>query len=220
MKRAAANVRTTIAIIVMMLIITACSQADSEPVVEAVDEQAVTITPVALFEGDERKYEPFFGYMTGAVKIDYTGNKQVMELGREIWRDGEKAEELGGSAIFFDEEQMKEGYHGEIIINMKERVMKDKKSELDIIMSMNGNTGSTTMSYSMPWDPALTAKAIIGNPTATYKADSAVPIWGIQATSTGAIYPSDLTPEYLARTEYALIFTVRFQDRSEFDSAQ
>jgi hypothetical protein len=219
MRRTAANVRITLAIVVILMI-TACSIADSEPVVEAVGEQVVTIAPIALFEGDERKYEPFFGYMTGAVKIDYTGNEQVMELGREIWRDGKKVEELGGSAIFFDEEQMKDGYHGEIIINMKERTIKDKDHELDIIVSMNSNTNDSTMSYSMPWDPELTAKALIGyHEPITYPLGQAVPIWGIQATSTNAIHPTDFTPDYLSRTEYALIFTVRFLDRSDYDSA-
>ncbi len=220
MKQASANLRITIAI-VMLLLITACSQAITGPAVETVGEQNVTITPVVLFEGDERKYEPFFGYMTGAVTIDYTGNKRIMELGSEIWRDGKKVEELGGSAIFFDEEQLKDGYRGELIINMKERMMKDKKSELDIMMSMNANTGSNTMSYSMPWDPAFSGKSIIvHNDSVNYTADQAVPIWGIQATSNGEIQPTDFTPEYLARTEYALIFTVRFLDQSEFDSSQ
>ncbi len=220
MKRVIGNVMMALAIVVL-LTMTACSNVNTEPTIEAVDEQTVTIAPIALFEGEERKYEPFFGYMTGAVKIDYTGNKRIMELGSEIWRDGKKAEELGGSAIFFDEEQMKDGYHGELIINMKERVMKNKEAELDIIMSMNANTGSNTVSYPISWDPSLTAKSIIAhNDSATYSADEAVPVWGIQAASTGAIHPTDFTPEYLARTEYALIFTIRFLDQSEFDSSQ
>lgn len=207
-------------ILIVLSALTACSNTAAPNDESPVGQNEVRIAPVALFEGEDKKYEPFFGYMTGAAKIDYNGNKQVMELGIEVYRNGEKAEELGGGAIFFDEEQMKDGYHGEIIINMKERVMKDKTVELDVMMSMNGNTGSSTVSYPIPWDPALRAKSNIGQPTTTYSADRAVPIWGIQATSTGEIHPTDFTPEYLARTEYALIFTVHFLDQSEFDSSQ
>jgi hypothetical protein len=209
-----------VVVILALMALTACSNTVAPEEELPVGQNEVRVAPMALFEGEEKKYEPFFGFMTGAVRVDYAGNKQVMELGSEIWHDGKKTEELGGGAIFFDEDQMKGGYHGEVIINMKERVMPDKTVELDVMMSMNGNTGSSTVSYPIAWDPALKAKSIIGNPTTTYTVDSAVPIWGIQATSTGTIRPTDFSPENLAHTEYALIFTVRFLDRSEFDSSK
>jgi len=215
MKRVSMAARMSV-MVLMLLAIAACTSTEPGERIEPVDEQSVRITPVALFEGEEQKYQPFLGYMTGAVAIDYSGSNQVMELKQEIWRNGAKDEEVGGSAIFFDEEEMKNGYHGEIIINMKERVQEGRKPELDMMVSM---VGQSTSAYAIPWDPKLTGKSLIAHhESMTYPVDQAIPIWGIQATSTGELHTTDFTPDSLARTEYALIFTVQFLTMEEHSS--
>jgi len=205
-----------VALIYLVLTAAACSNTGEEPLVEPASDHEVRITPVALFEGEEQKYQPFLGYMTGAVKIDYSGHNTVLELKQEVWRNGVKEEEVGGSAIFFDEEEMKDGYHGEIIINMKERSQKGKKPELDVTVSM---VGQSTSAYAIPWDPKLTGKSIIAhNEPNNYPVGQAVPVWGIQATSTGMLHMVDFTPESLSRTEYALIYTVEFLTLEEHNN--
>ncbi|MUT65636.1 hypothetical protein [Paenibacillus sp. NEAU-GSW1] len=53
---------------------------------------------------------------------------------------------------------------------------------------------------------------ILDDEARTFKPDGEVHVWGFQATSTNSIYTLDFSPESLSKLEYAIMFTLRFEE--------
>ncbi|WP_149466330.1 hypothetical protein [Paenibacillus antarcticus] len=59
----------------------------------------------------------------------------------------------------------------------------------------------------------MTAWSLIYNhEPRTFIAEKSVYVWGMQATSTNQIQTADLSQESLSRLEWAIIFTLQFED--------
>ncbi len=48
------------------------------------------VKPVNVFEGDAKKFQPFMGPMSGAVKLNYKGDQKSIRATAEIWENGVK----------------------------------------------------------------------------------------------------------------------------------
>jgi|GEM_PF-6913155 len=67
---------------------------------------------------------------------------------------------------------------------------------------------------SFPWDKKYTSLGLLSEfEPRTFHKDDAVPVWGMQATSTNTIQTADLSPESLSRLEAAILFTLRIEDQ-------
>ena len=75
-------------IVIIMLFLIGCSNESSTEKVPS----TITLTPLTLFENDEKKYEPFLGPMSGAFKLTYKGDRPNANLNVASWKKGEIVE--------------------------------------------------------------------------------------------------------------------------------
>ncbi|HTG69467.1 MAG TPA: hypothetical protein VL921_09440 [Candidatus Udaeobacter sp.] len=173
----------------------------------------ITLTPVDVFKGDGAKFQPFLGAMSGAFKLRYEGKKPNAKLDIDIWKNGEKAASSGSIGDLFFSSDVRESYEVEVIISI-ETVSIEGQDEFNTIkVGIIQDSGSTLATFTIPWDKQLTTRGLIyNNEPRTFIAGESVYVWGIQATSTNEIHTADFSPESLSRLEWALIFTLRFED--------
>lgn len=173
----------------------------------------ITLTPVDVFKGDGAKFQPFLGAMSGAFKLSYEGNKPNAKLDIDIWQNGKKVASAGSIGDLFFSSDVRESQEVEVIISIDTVSIEGQDEFSTIKVGTIHDSGSSLATFTIPWDKQLTTRGLIyNNEPRTFIADKSVYIWGMQATSTNGIHTAGLSPESLSRLEWALIFTLRFED--------
>lgn len=173
----------------------------------------ITQTSVELFKGDGAKFQPFLGPMSGAFKLSYEGNKPNAIMDIDIWQNGKKVASAGSIGDLFFHSDAKMSREVEVIISIDTFFIEGQDTFNTIKVSTKNDSGSSTATFTIPWDKKLTARGLIyHSESRTFTADEPVYLWGMQATSNNVISAADLSPESLSGLERALIFTLRFED--------
>lgn len=179
----------------------------------AAEARTVTITPVDLFKGDGKKFQPFLGLMSGAFKVQYEGAKHNAALDIELWKDGKKASLAGSLSDLFLNAKDTDQREIELIISIDTVTSASSNQEQFTtikVATMRGD-GSSLATFTIPWDKKLSTRGLI-QPSEPRSLTDAAPIyvWGMQATSNDMIHTADFSPDSLSSLEYGLLFTLRF----------
>lgn len=174
----------------------------------------IKLTPVDLFQGEAAKFKLFLGPMSGAFKLEYEGSKPNASLDIDIWKNGQKVDSAGSIGdLFSSSVEQKSSSEVEVIISV-DTVSIERQSEFSTIkVSTVDHSGSSLSTFTIPWDKKLAARSLIQNTRPqSFTADQTAHVFGMQATSANEIHAADLSPESLSKTEWALVFTLRFDD--------
>lgn len=198
----------------LVFIISGCTSLfeSDTPVIEQSEKPTeITLTPVDLFEGDAAKFKLFLGSMSGAFKLRYEGNKPTVKLDIDIWRNGKKVSSSGSIGdLFFGS---KESHEVEVIISVDTTSIKGTGEFFEVKVNAINDSGSSLTTFTFPWDKKLTTQGLIDNTEPfTFNTDESVHVWGMQATSNNVMRVADFSPESLSGLEWALIFTLNFED--------
>ncbi|MBW7454577.1 hypothetical protein ACFOLF_21455 [Paenibacillus sepulcri] len=198
---------------ILALSISGCAQGVEAETPEPTGPAELTMTPVDLFKGDGAKFQPFLGYMSGAFKLRYEGNKPHAKLDIDIWKNGRIAASAGSIGdLFFSSDARKSG-EIEVIISIDNVSIEGQDEFSTIKVGTLYDSGSGLVTYTIPREKQLTARGLIfNNEPRTFIAGEPVHLWGMQASSNNAIQSADLSPESLSKLEWALIFTLRYED--------
>ncbi|MBO7744510.1 hypothetical protein I8J29_09905 [Paenibacillus sp. MWE-103] len=175
----------------------------------------MTLTPVDAFEGDAAKLKLFLGPMTGAFTLGYTGSKPKADLDIDIWKNGRKADSAGSIEDVFYNPNPEKRKEAELIISVTtDTAPGDGRNMFGTIKICTiHDSGSSLATFTIPWEEKLTARGLMqGAGTSSFTDDQPVYVFGMQATSTNIIRTADLSPESLRNTEWALVFTLRFEE--------
>ncbi|WP_314587680.1 hypothetical protein [Paenibacillus terrigena] len=193
-------------VLIIMILLTGCASDSGKN-----GPTTITLTPVDMFSGNAAKLKPFLGTMSGAFKLRYEGKRPNASLDIDLWKDGKKAASSGSIGdLFFSPNE--EDNEMEVMISMDTDYYASEGQEKMIKVKVA--TGSSLMTFTIPWDKKHTALGLLSeHELRTFHKDDAVPVWGMQATSTNTIQTADLSPESLRRLEAAILFTLRIEDQ-------
>jgi hypothetical protein len=171
----------------------------------------ITLTPIDLFKGDGAKFRHFLGSMSGAFKLHYEGTKPNAKLDIDIWQHGKKVASSGSIGdLFFSSDESREV---EVIMSIDKISIEGYDEFNTIKVGTIHDTGSSLGNFTIPWDEKLTTRGLIYHQEPlTFIANNSVYVWGMQATSTNEIRTADFSSESLNKLEWAIIFTLRFED--------
>ena len=196
-------------VLIIMIILTGCASDSGKN-----GPTTITLTPVDMFNGSAAKLKPFLGIMSGAFKLRYEGKRPNASLDIDLWKDGKKASSSGSIGdLFFSPNE--EDNEMEVMISMDTDyyASEGQEKKIKVKVGITRATGSSLMTFTIPWDKKYTALGLLSeHEPRTFHKDDAVPVWGMQATSTNTIRTADLSPESLNRLEAAILFTLRIED--------
>ncbi len=207
------KISSIVACIIMIVLLTSgCTQLFETATPDLdYDNTKIVLTPIDLFDGDAAKFKLFLGSMTGAFKLRYEGKKPNIKLNIDLWKNGEKADSYGSVGdLFFSSE---EGNDVEVIISIDTIGLEGSEEFKMIKVGTIHDTGSGVGKFTIPWDKKMNLSGLIHyNEPITFPANGDVPVWGMQATSTNSIRTADFSSESLGSLEWAIIFTLSFED--------
>ncbi|MCM3782415.1 hypothetical protein M3231_05485 [Neobacillus mesonae] len=209
--------RFRICLFLFLLVLTGCLNGNEETIVPEIPEPiGLVLTPIDLSQGESAKFRPFLGMMSGSFKLEYKGSKPNARLDMDIWENGRRVDTNGSIGdLFFDSGEQKSD-EIELIISV-DTVHIEEQREMNIIkINRVSDSGTSLSTFSFPWNKELTTRGLIETmEPLSFTADQAVHVFGVQATSTNSIRTADLSEESLSQTEWALIFTLRFDEPTE-----
>lgn len=209
------EMRIIASILIMLFFLTGCSAESTEtPSGNKPDPVTMKLTPVELFKGDTAKFKLFLGSMSGAFKLTYEGKKPNASLDIDIWKDGRKADSLGSIGdLFYSTEESKSGHEVEVIISIDTVSLEGKDDYSTVKVCTVDQQGSSLSTFTIPWEKGLKGRGLIESAEPlSFTADRPVHVFGMQATSSNEIIMADLSPESLSQTEWALVFTLQFEE--------
>ena len=199
-------------ILIIVVILCACSKDVSNQSETAITKQvegpSLHVEPIDLFAGEARKFQPFLGTMSGAVKLKYDGNKDDITATIELWENGTKTKTYSSiSTAMQDSHEKTKDYEGEFIASIKTVSIEGSKPLYEITSAFaNKNGTSSTVTY-IDRDSRLNGSNTIQlNQTLDVAENEAVSVWGMQATDKNEWETVDFTPERLKTARWALIF--------------
>ncbi|WP_310500177.1 hypothetical protein [Paenibacillus qinlingensis] len=197
----------------LALWIASCTGVESKPSVRASE---ITLTPVDLFKGEGAKFRPFLGAWSGAFKLSYKGMNPHATLDIDLWQNGQKVKTIGSIGDMFYSSEARNRDALEVIISMDKVTIDAQAAMSTIKVGTRRDSGTNTYVFTVPWDGKLTGTGLIleSRDPRTLRTNEPAHVWGMHATSTNEIRTLDFTPEALSRIEWAIIFTLRF-DESE-----
>ncbi len=216
-----AGLRKTIGAVFMIALVgallTGClSKHDTQAALHSDQPAKFTLAPVELFQGDEAKYQPFLGNMTGAFTLRYDGSKPNVALDIDVWQHGKKASGAGSVGdLFFSLDQQNNRGEVEVILSVETMSGTEGQDDYDRVkVGVFHDSGSSLATFTVPHSKKLTGRGLMAGQLArTFTvADLPAPVWGIQATSTNQMRAADLSEESLSRLEWGLIFTLRLEE--------
>ncbi|RXZ79539.1 hypothetical protein EBB07_22690 [Paenibacillaceae bacterium] len=203
--------RLIASVVILLLALTGCVSESAKSIPEKDGASEITLTSVDLSKGEGAKFLPFIGAMSGAFKLSYEGDKPQANLDVEIWKNGKKADSSGSIGDLFLGSGNEASKEIEVII-----AIESQGDVNQIKVNVINDSGSSLVTFTVPVDKALQARGLIhSNELRTFTADGPVNVWGMQATSTNQIHTLDLSPESLSKVEWAIIFTLRFDEEAQ-----
>lgn len=198
-------------IIIFTIILSGCFSSDSNK------QDRLQVKTVELFAGDAKKFQPFLGATSGAIKLNYTGSKQAIRADLEIWENGAKKETMSSfmGALISESTHGDRVFDGEFIIAVKQQndIDNANKTRFKITSAFIQQSGSVSSDTEITADLALTSTMTIdlGSQAQEFSEDEEIAIWGLQA-SEGSMQTVDLTPGMLKRVSWAMVVKISLQD--------
>ncbi|NBD27400.1 hypothetical protein [Paenibacillus glycinis] len=201
-------------LLILLLLVIGCSSGTQATAPGGKPRPAqMKLTPIDLFEGDAAKFKLFLGPMTGAFQLAYEGDKPNVSLDIDIWKNGRKVSAAGAMGdLFYYPGEQKGSHEVELVISIDAVTIEGKNRFSTIKVGIVGQAGSSLSTFTIPWDEKLTARGLLQDAEPrSFTADRPVHVFGMQATSSNGIQTADFSPESLGQTEWALVFTLRFE---------
>ncbi|CAM3485727.1 hypothetical protein PALU110988_25060 [Paenibacillus lupini] len=223
--------RLTICLFIILLVISGCTNESNQTVTNnkpgtseenkvtedttKVKENKITLTPVDVFSGDAAIFKPFLGTMSGAFKLSYEGSEPNVWLDLDVWENGKKVATKGsiGQLLYSSEENPSSG-EVEVIMSV-DTVPIEGNDEIRLIKVnvVHDKGNSSLATTTIPWDSKLTLQGLLQhNEKKSFTAVETVYAFGVQASSANSMSTAELTSESLSKTEWALVFTLRYQN--------
>ncbi|WP_139997561.1 hypothetical protein [Paenibacillus paridis] len=203
--------QTVCSVLILLVIVSGCSAASSE------ERGVLSIKSFELFEGGDKRYQPFLGSMSGAVKLSYKGTKSNVRVSMEVWENGalkEPAQSSLSSAI----QQSQNGdrvMDGELVVSVKQQADEttSKQTKYNVTVALNDQGGTTSSEYEVAADFAGNASMpiVLGKDELTIDETEEVAVWGMQASENG-MQTVSLTQEMLKQVKWAVIFKISLSD--------
>lgn len=199
-------------LVVLAVAITACSKLDSN------NEGTMEVKPYDLFGGDSKKFQPFLGLMSGAIKLDYKGDKKSIRANVEVWENGKKKETT--QSIGALNQVTKNGdyvFNGEFIVSVKKQqeTMNNNKTRFTVSSAFIDRGGSTTSTdFQIEADTELVSSMpiVLNNKGKSFSGNEEIAVWGMQASDQNDMQTVDLTPEMLKKVRWAIIVKISLAD--------
>ncbi|MET3545614.1 hypothetical protein ABID47_002225 [Paenibacillus favisporus] len=202
-------------ILIICFVLTGCfaeSKETTSPEKES-SPAKIELVPVDLFKGEAAKFQPFLGPMSGAFKLKYEGSKPNANLDIDIWKDGRRVDSLGWIGDVFYSPDEEKNNEIEVIISIDTVFMGEKDESAVIKVGIVNRSGTDLTTFQIPWDKKLAARGLIQDAEPrSFTPDQAVHVFGMQATSSNTMRTSDLSTESLSQTEWALVFSLQFEE--------
>lgn len=203
--------QTVCSVIILLVIVSGCSGASSE------ERGVLNVKSFELFEGDAKRYQPFLGSMSGAVKLNYKGTKSNVRVSMEVWENGalkEPAQSSLSSAI----QQSQNGdrvMDGELIVSVKQQADETtpQKTQYSMTVALNDQGGTSSTEYEVTADFAANSSMpiVLGKDELTIDETEEIAVWGMQASENG-MQTVSLTQEMLKHVKWAVIFKISLSD--------
>jgi hypothetical protein len=199
-------------ILIIAVMLCACSKDVSNQSETAITKQvegtALHVEPIDLFAGEARKFQPFLGTMSGAVKLKYGGNKNDISAKIELWENGTKTKTYSSIGTSMQDSQDKtKDYEGEFIVSIKTVSIEGSKPLYEITTAFADKNGTASSITYIDRDIRNTGSNTIQlNKSLDVSENDEVAVWGMQATDKNEWETIDLTPERLKNAKWALIF--------------
>lgn len=206
----------TVILLIAALLAGGCSDTDTDEAEADRNGEGrtmVTMTPVELFEGDSKKFEPFLGAMSRSYKLRYEGDKPNAHLELAVWKNG-KRDPLGSVGDLFFSADGEGSREIEVLISEPTASTgNDESPMMTVKAGVFHDSGSGVTTFTIPEDMRKTRGLLaLPNQASTFPAEGTVYLWGMHATSSNAIRTSELSPESVEKLEWALVAAVRFED--------
>lgn len=173
----------------------------------------VTIMPSDLFEGSLKKLEPHLNLTSGCVKVDYKGDKKVIGVKYEIWKEGELFDsnnDVLSSAI-------KDGFNGDISFSVEE-VRNDEHQVESLLLNsvISSDVGYSKSSLYIDSYPSYSGRGDADLQEEIKVSDTEeIIIWGIAANDGKHSSYQDIN-KTLKKADWALVMKVFFIDDYEY----
>lgn len=198
-------------ILIIAAMLCACSKDVSNQPETAITKQvegtALRVEPIDLFAGEARKFQPFLGTMSGAVKLKSGGNKNDISAKIELWENGTKTKTYSSIGTSMQDSQDKtKDYEGEFIASIKTVSIEGSKPLYEITTAFANKNGTASSITYIDRDIRNTGSNTIQLNKSLDVSENEVAVWGMQATDKNEWETIDLTPERLKNAKWALIF--------------
>jgi hypothetical protein len=177
-------------------------------ITKQVEGTALHVESIDLFAGEARKFQPFLGTMSGAVKYKYGGNKNNISSKIELWENGTKTKTYNSNGTSLQDSQDKtKNYEGEFIASIKTVSIEGSKPLYEITTAFADKNGTSSGITYIDRDIRNTGSNTIQLiKSLDVSENDEVAVWGMQSTDKNDWETIDLTPERLKNAKWALIF--------------
>ncbi|RNB84438.1 hypothetical protein EDM56_20175 [Brevibacillus fluminis] len=171
--------------------------------------------PEQLFTGEEKKYQPFVGSMSGGVKFTYSGNKNTIGVDVELWENGKKQQTLVSTESPLDRpsEKSKGMYNGEFIAAVSGIKTEGDQQRYDIKFTLTDEQGTVTNEFSAEKHPSFQLSSLMAlQGPAQAGEDTGLAVWGFQATDEHSLSSTGSILEDVRKAKYAIVFRIVVKD--------
>jgi hypothetical protein len=176
----------------------------------------LNVKPIDLFSGDAKKFQPFLGSMSGAVKMKYKGSKRSINETIEIWENGSKKETMKSGSIIQISKSGDYVFDSEFVISVKKQndTTNANTTRYIVTSAFIDQNGSTSYETQIVADSLLTSSMpiVLNNEGKNISEDEEIAVWGMQATDKNGMQTVDLSPEMLKRVRWAMIVKISLAD--------
>lgn len=197
-------------ILIIAVMLCACSKdlSNQSETIKQVEGASLHVEPIDLFAGEARKFQPFLGTMSGAVKLKYGGTKNNISAKIDLWENGTKTKTYSsiGTSMQYSQKKTKD-YEGEFIASIKAVSLEGSKPLYEITAAFANQNGTSSAITYIDRDSRLNGISTIQlNQSLDVPENKEVAVWGIQATDKNEWETVDFTPERLKTARWALVF--------------
>ncbi|WP_141499851.1 hypothetical protein [Paenibacillus luteus] len=203
--------RMVCSVIMLLVVLSGCSEASSEK------SGVLTVKPFELFEGDAKRYQPFLGSMSGAVKLNYKGTKSNVRVSMEVWENGalKEPEQSSLSSALQQSQNGDRVMDGELVVSVKQQTdeITPKKTKYNVTVALNDQGGTSSTEYEVTADIAVSSSMpiVLGNNELVIDEAEEAAVWGMQASENG-MQTVSFTQEMLKDVKWAIVFKISLSD--------
>lgn len=189
--------------IIGLIVLSGCTINDSKNK----ETKVAKISPSNLFVGETKRLEPHLGLTTGAVDIEYNGDKKGFKVTIEIWENGEVIESQDGFTSMIEK-----GFKGQFSISLKQLLLDDleKQENMEMITVIRDESGySSSKRYIKGFDNISGWSPVELQETINIEDDESIAVWGLIGGD--SIHYIDII-EAAKYADWALVAKISFVD--------